>query len=242
MTKIDNPQGMTIVELVVVSLLVAVLSAILYSTLNGIARARESTEKTETADQTAHYIFSRLSLEIASRSYAPLMNRKDQESEGSGFPSGGVPIYMLGVDKKAGESDRDSLRFISSGAAQPLIGAPSNYGLMEVEYRLEEGGDHLPQENNKHTPLTLVREEVPAATNSEEILKKRKVTLPLAENVASLNFRFLKEDNWVNEWKTSNPPLPQAIEITLEIIRGDGETEVFRTAVPIAAKVRQPTS
>lgn len=229
--------GMTLIELVVVALLMSVLSAILYGTINGIARARESTEHIGTIDQAAHQVLGRMMSELASRSFVPLNTQQgiDPTAAGGIASIGNASVYLLGTDKKNGENDADEIRFVSSSAAQPLIGAPSNHGLLEVKYRLAEDPDR-PKSDAEAKVLSLVREEEPAAVTAKDLGKKRRIVLPIADNVVSLNFRYLKKGAWQNEWKESTPPLPEAIEITLQLMSPDGKKEWYRTAVPISSK------
>ena len=87
--------------------------------------------------------------------------------------------------------------------------------------------------------MVLLREEVPAAiTNNTNLLKKRRIVLPLAGNVVSMNFRYLKDGKWKNEWKEINPPLPEALEITLGLEETNGEVAFYRTALPISPRVK----
>ena len=222
--------GLTLIELVVVAVLLAVLSGILYGTLTGIMRARDSTDAVRSVDQSAHHVLSRITMELNSRGFAPLNSRTDDPQQQDAPRAPSAPAYFLGTDQKSGAHERDSIRFVSASAAQPLLGAPSNFGLTEVEYRLAENPD-IPSIGD-HPVLTLVRQEEPAATSSPDISKKRRVVLPLAENVVSLNFRYLKGGKWQNDWKESNPLYPDAVEISLELLRPDGKTELYRTAVP----------
>lgn len=232
---------MTLVELVVVAVLVAVLTAILYRTLDGIMRAKEMTSQLRSSDQTAHYLFSRITAELAGRSFIPLNTREDDKQQ-SGQPSfGGTPKYLVGTSDESGDARHDTLRFVSANAAQPFVGGPANHGMVEVEYHLADNPERekLPFSGDGPTPMVLVRTEEPAAVNTGEILDKRKIILPVAENVVSLGFRYLKDGAWQKEWKETNPPLPEAIEIAIGIREKSGEVEVYKTSVPISAKRRR---
>ncbi len=239
-SRIHSERGLTLIELVVVAVLIAILSGILYQTLNGIIRARDSSDGLRISDQTAHYIFTRLSNELSGRGFIAL-NQKAEGEDGAAPPSAAsaAPSYLLGVNARSGESDQDTLRFVSANAAQPFVNGPANFGLVEVQYHLDEDPNAAPSSLEEKT-YTLVREEEPAAVTSSDLVKKRRIILPVAENITSLNFRYLKGGEWKEEWKSSNPPLPEAIEIAIKIKIPNGRTQTYRTAVPISAKQRQP--
>ncbi|MFN8389567.1 MAG: type II secretion system protein GspJ [Bdellovibrionota bacterium] len=241
-------EGLTLIELVVVAALLALLSALLWGTLSGIIRARDVSDATRTADVTAHYIFSRISNELAGRSFVPLNTVKDDDSSAAGSSSGApqigaAPSYLLGTDEQGGERDLDKIRFVSSNAAQPFVGGQSNHGLVEVEYHLAENPDEdasAPPASGKK-PMTLVRVETPAAVTTKELIQSRRIILPLAENIVSLNFRYLRNGTWQKDWKETNPPLPEAVEVTLGVLAEGDKVETYRTAVAITSKPKQQT-
>jgi type II secretory pathway component PulJ len=240
--KISSEGGLTLIELVVVAVLTAILSALLYGTLSGVIRARETTETSRSADETAHYVLARMSVELAGRSFVPLNVTQEQSltqaQTGNPYSSTGGQTYMFGIDEQNGDTDRDSLRFVSANAAQPFVGAQSNHGLVEVEYHLAENNEGSFSDTDGRRPLTLIREEIPAAVNSDEIIKARRITVPLADNVVSLNFRYLKNGTWQNDWKETSPPLPEAVEITLKLKSSGEQPAVYRTAIPISARLK----
>lgn len=235
-SRLDEQTGLTLVELVVVALLVALLTSSLYGSLNGIIRTRDVTEKLRQADRTAHYIFGRIGLEIAGRSFVPLNKTKDEESE-SPPPTGATASYIRGTANQDGDYDSDSLRFVSANAAQSFIGSAGNAGVVEIEYRLEKAkdssaGDKLPKR-------VLIREEIPANTADTDTQQKRRVLLPLSDEVVSLKFRYKKSGKWQSGWKETTPPLPEMLEMTVGI-RGDNErVEFYRTAFPITQKRKE---
>ena len=247
-TSRKDESGVTLIELVVVATLVAILSAILYGVLSGLIRARDATEKVRDAETTAHYLFARMTRELSStsKSLTPLSTNKasTQGSAVSGSSFGSTSLYFEGINTQSGEFARDSIRFVSSNAAQPFVDGPANYGTVEIRYSLRDtSGDEALRAGVETTvtksgkTMVLVREEIPAAINNNaDLQKKRQIVLPLAGNVAALNFRFLKDGKWKNEWKELTPPLPEAIEITLGLEETDGSIEYYRTALPMAPR------
>ncbi len=242
---ITDESGLTLIELVVVAALAAVLSTILYGVLSSLLKARDATEKIRDAETTAHYLFVRMTKELSStsRSLTPLSLRKQNNQQ----VASGAALYLEGTNKEAGEYARDSIRFVSTNAAQPFVDGPANYGTVEVSYSLQNASDEeamiagVSANENKGDSRTMVfvREEVPASVQLESTRLKRRIVLPLASNVVSMDFRYLLDGKWRNEWKDINPALPEAMEITLGLVETDGKVEYYRTALALAPRARR---
>lgn len=247
----------------------AILSGILYATISGIVRTREIAERALARDRVAHQLLSRMTQEISGRSVTVTLGaRSDDEDEDedlalpgaaagaggspqaapspspSAFPGGtiGTTTFILGADRGTPEEPDDLLRFVTESGSQGFIGGFINHGLVEVEYRLEEDPENKGREGKKlgdRTVKMLIREERPAAAPTAELAAKRKVVVPLAENVTGLNFRYLKDGKWLDMWKTQSPPLPEAVEVTLELADPEGELETFRTAIYVNKRPRR---
>jgi hypothetical protein len=150
------------------------------------------------------------------------------------------------VNKQSAEFARDTIRFVSSNAAQPFVDGPANYGTVEIRYFLDDASSEEAARagldvdaDEDGTTTVFVREEVPAAVAADATRQKRRIVVPLARNVVALNFRYLKDGKWKNDWKDMNPPLPEAIEITLGLVETDGEVAYYRTAVPMLPRIRR---
>lgn len=233
-----SERGLTLIELVVVTFLIAILSGILYGTLGGIIRTRDQTEDLRAMDRTAHYLFGRIGMEIGGRSFVPLNNVNPDGTTPTSAPVAPVPTYMVSESKREGDFDADTFRFVSGNAAQAFVGSPGNFGLVEVEYRLEKSAKADP--SSSIPKRLLIRSEVPAGITSPDIIKKRRVEVPLAEDVVSLKFRFLKDGKWQSGWKDSTTPLPEMIELTIGIRTGGDRVESYRTAFPISQRTNRP--
>lgn len=235
-------EGFTILEMIVVTLLLAIMGSVLYGTINGIIRGRNAALNANSAFETARYIIGRLNRELTSRASEPLSSPDDTQPGaqlGTTTPfGGGRRMYLEGVDRKLGNTDADLLRFTSDGSAQAFIAASGNRGRVEISYRLEEDPETERSFGNDDPVYTLVREERPAGMAEQEIAEAEKVVFPLANNVVSLDFRYLKNNSWTEEWGTRNPGFPEAIEVKL-VIRGEtGQDEEFRTAIGLSRKLR----
>ena len=252
-----SQSGFTLFEVVAVTGILAVLSAIVYGTISGMIRAKTYAEGEIEVEETAHRLLVRFTTELTGRSLLVPLRRGSQNTDletddeqdnadGTKSPQGGNPFgqtnspfpasveYFRGENKEKGSSDQDKLRFVSSTATQTFLGGISNHGVVEVEYRLEPlpDEDQNPSSSSSDEPrekYALVRDETPAGVTDKTILKKRRVVIPVAEPVASLNFRYLKNGKWENEWK--NQPVPEAVEITVGLIDGNGKIRRYKTAV-----------
>lgn len=236
LTTRKQEQGFTILELLFVSVLLALMAGILYSSITGIMRSREAVEDQRATTKVAQSIFSRFITEFSSiTAGSKLSDSKDCFN----------PCPIEGKNKGSGKNASDQIRFISLNASQPIAGAIGNNGLVEVSYKLKKNSSKSPfydPDQDKNLKV-LIREEVPAGIDDKKILKAKRITTPLAYNVSSLNFRYLintvLNQTWENKWdRTRKAQPPIAIEITLGIKGENGRKEVFRTAVHIPSAKR----
>ena len=263
-TKRMDQRGFTLPEVLVVTVLLALLSAILYSVISGILRSREIAHSIVDVDRNAHVILARMTEEFSSRSLMiPVRNSSGSEptpdpqrgptpgaGEGSPWRYVGAQ-YFVGRNTRDGEYDRDSLRFVTHSSGLAPSGVFANHGPIEILYQLQAGseiegadGERITKQGfaDASTPLTLVREEYPASVDDKEILKQRHFVTPIAEGILSLNFRFQKEGKWLEQWRDQSPPLPEAIEITIGL-KGEGDrVEYYRTAIAISPSGKAASS
>jgi len=229
--------GFTFVEVIVVTVLLAVLSLILFGSLDGIIRGREGLQDRSNSTNVARTVLERMSRELSNRALEPL-SQNQNSGDGSTGNSTGSSLSNFGrrafLEGSGGNGGKDKLRFISSGTAQAAYGAFTNYGLVEIEYRLEKD----PKGEDSEIFL-LLREEKPVAITDQELANSKRVVFPLADNITALNFRFLENGAWKNSW--NGVALPEAVEITLKV-KGDNGLELpFRTAVAINQRRRGVT-
>lgn len=235
---IDNnrEKGFTLLELLFVSILLALMASVLYSSITGILLSREAIEDQRATTKVAQTIFTRLITEFSSiKANSKLTETKDCFS----------PCPIEGKNKGNGDNASDQIRFVSLNAAQAVAGAVGNYGEVEVSYKLKKNNRKNPffEEDQDDNLKVLIREEIPAGIDDPKILKAKRITTPLAYNVTSLNFRYFKttilKQSWEDKWdRTRNSLPPVAIEITIGVKGGNGREEVFRTAVHIPSAKR----
>ena len=213
-----NEAGFTFVEVLVVTMLLAVLSFIIFGSLDGIIRGREALQSRSTSTNVARTVLERMSREISNRTLEPLA--QGEQAEGSTRARFGRRELLAGENKE----DRDIIRFTSSGTAQAAYGAFTNHGIVQIEYRLEE--DPKGEEEDVYL---LIREEYPVGVEDEETRTQGRVVFPLADNITQLNFRYLENAIWKDSW--SAVALPEAVEITLKVKAENGLEMPFRTAI-----------
>lgn len=250
--KDQGQDGFTLVEMLVVCVLLALMASILYGTINGILTSKSLVERQREVDREAQFLLDRITRELISKAPISLStdstagNEKDQQADKQQTNLMMTPrSFVEGIHKQNGEADSDTIRFVSNGSGEALLGWIANAGVIEIRYSLQE-----PEDRQSERPkdglesMVLVREELPADVKNKDLLKKRHISVPLASDVVSLTFRYLKEGKWQDEWKSEYARLPEAVEITLGIRGANDEVQIFRTAVavsPIAKKNKQST-
>ena len=255
-----NDAGFTLVELVVVTVLLALMASILYGTLTGIMGGRQIIESEREVSTTALTVLDSITRDLTARALVPLRDPTSSSgsSSGSGTSTGtsggtaGVGFgttglggqargYFFGENKQEGESDADFVRFVANELPGDSPGTPANYGYVEISYRLVEvDRNSIPEDfQGKGNMYQLVREETPADVQEEEITKTRSYETVIADRVAGFNVRYLKDGTWEKTWKSSPNPVPEAVEITLSMFASNGDIQRYRTAVAISKRAKQ---
>lgn len=229
----SSEAGFTLVELIFVSILLVILSAVLYGTLTGIIRTKTALESTRRADRTAEYVLSRLTRELSNRAAVALsvpgdnsqIRRRQADAE----------KYLLGKSRRIAGRDADTIRFTSVGSGQTMMGATDNVGIVEIEYRLEpiegEASEAITSFSDDDQRFALVRIEIPARAPSDEIREQRRLATTLTRDLYSLQFRYRRNGKWINEWSQKRDGFPEGVEITVGVRGATGTIEKYRTAV-----------
>ncbi len=232
----DN-KGFTLIELLIVSVLLALMSSILYGTVTGVIQGKTLVETDSETARTVHHLLMRMTKELSSRIALPLAKRKneDKETDSSGTLVGSQ--YLIGISKESMGGDQDSLRFVSAAGAQAFIGGNTNFGPVEIEYRLEEPPDgrrrFYSTDSERIDTWYLVREEWPADVGNDDIRQARNIIFPVLEDVIGLNFRYLSTGQWQEEWANPRGQIPDAVEISIDVLAKSGKKETYRTAVAL---------
>lgn len=230
--RIQSARGFTLLEVVVVTVLLMLMGGILFGTVGSFVRGRTLVLDGRGNQRAATLIFSRLNRELLSMAPEALSSEALQNS---GERAGNISQkrYVLGTDNSGGKSERDSIRFASEGSGQAVIGGQNNHGRVEIEYRLVEPEGSASTEFGKERRYVLVREEYPAGIKDSTIYKKRKIVIPLAENVLSLNFRYRLGEKWFDAWRGRQVGFPDVVEVEIELASDRGASETFKTAVTV---------
>lgn len=229
-----NDRGFTLVELILVTLLLGVMAAIMFGSLASIRRSAETAQEVRKGERTAQYVIEKLTRELSSATKIKLYQKNDKSKAS---PVVGYSVFE-GLNATEGSTDADSIRFVAATGGQPVFGADANNGPVEVRYFLAEPDESMRQARD--TPndksLSLIREEYPVLVPNEEDREARKIVFPIATNITALNFRYLFDAAWQEDWTgTNGSKLPDAIEISLGISLGDSEqSSLFKTAVAVA--------
>ncbi len=234
-------KGFSLVELLMVTMLLAVMTSILYGTLTGIIRGKNLIEEQKSTTRVAQYVLGRMVRELSGRVREPLSDYVDEENAEEESieateenPAGTKGAeYLRGENGKKGQYDSDKLRFVSSRAGQAYYGSLSNYGMVEVEYSLQDDPQSDKISLNDEKSLVLVRVEQPAGVKNTDIIKERIVRFPISENIVSLNFRYRKNGAWEDSWSEAQSILPEAVEISIKLKTDGGRVETYKTAVAL---------
>jgi len=167
----------------------------------------------------------------------PLDTSSDSKEQNNALSS--KRAYLEGKSDILDETDADSIAFVSASGQTVIQGRLTNYGYMQVSYYLKKETNRDKAGGSANTYL-LLRQEAPASIADDDARKARTVTSVLANNVVRLNFRYLKDDDWLENWSQKEQgQLPSAVEIYLEVGDSDTGRAHYKTAVAIPLGVRQ---
>lgn len=237
---LPGEEAFTLLEIILALSLLVVMISVLYGAFTGITRSTGSMQSTRSIYRSAAFFFNRLNIELTAKSKEALWQKHAPLPESiatTPYPST-ARVVLRGKSKKIFGKQADSLRFVSINGAQEFFGGVSNVGTVEIEYRLEE--DPVQKKHgstrDKVRRLVLVREEMPAGMADHELAKKRRIIFPVANNVVSLSFQYLRDGKWREEWKDAGLGFPEAIQVSIELVGEDDRIEKFRTAFLIERK------
>lgn len=182
--------GFTLIELLIAISIFAVLSAMAYSGLTTVLNTNEGIEKQAKKLTQLQRVIS-----IIERDITQITNRPIRDTFGDVQP----PIRTSSLGTARG------LEFTRAGYQNPLLQARST--LRRIAYKLDD--DKL---------VRMIWQSLDQPQNAEPIIAT------LLENVSNLDFRFYSNSgNLTPNWPPSSsnpdnppPPLPQAVEVTLE--------------------------
>jgi prepilin-type N-terminal cleavage/methylation domain-containing protein len=211
-------EGFTVIEILIAVTLGALILASVYGAYNMVVKTTKNYSKSSDIYQTARVVLDTMAKEI-SGAYQPLF-------------AGGEEVF-LGVDEWYGGLENDSLSMITTTCLQgeeDEIG----YDSFEISYYLGKGRED-----------GLLYMKSAPYFNLEEPFEDGEAVV-LAENVRSLDFKYLKdpeEREWVEQWGGDDTDssegesvalLPYAVRITISLgLEGEEAPTRFSTVAPL---------
>jgi prepilin-type N-terminal cleavage/methylation domain-containing protein len=241
---IQHKKGFTIIELMIATVILAVISGVVYtsffSVTESIGNTRDAVEQLNQQAYLTRHFNTNLTQAFSGwqpgASYRPWSRPEDPVDTAT--PD--APIYWFEHTNDSGVyGDADSLTFASSAPLQGYDALPGHF--KQISYELVDRSDLSDMEEffekeGIDSSMMLQVSEVPLMTYSHEYAensKKQIMEFPfeLMEDleksppgwvvpVRTLNFRFYdgEEEEWQDQWEMKDyNRLPWAIEITAEI-------------------------
>ncbi len=229
---VRNQSGLTLVELVVVAVLLALMSAVLFGTINGIIRSRNTVEQKRIIGRTARYVLGQIREDLRARVAEPVIG-EDEKASGAGNPYQNT--YMIGRRNETDQKNADTLTFVTQNLSAPGTNGTLLPGHSEVSYYLTSASGTLPASGteNADQSLRLIRDTVPAGTKNKKIRDERRSSFVIADNISGLRFRYLFSGKWSEQWLPGQARLPDAIEVTLDIGSAAQDSQRYKMLVAL---------
>ena len=200
MSRPTSAAGFTLLEILVTIVITAMVMTVLFSAHQTFITAGRSIED-GSRDRAARVVLDRIERELVG---ATLIVR-EEESDPLAHP-----YLFVGDDRALGESETDTLRFITQSALRPGATATAP-GPQLVSYAVE-------QESADRLHLVRVAEPVPAQMSKQiSILDAPRV----AEDLATFKLRYQGEAGLLDRWDSTEveqlDQLPLAVEVTIQL-------------------------
>jgi general secretion pathway protein J len=195
-----NARGFTLLEILVAISIVAIVLTAVYGIFISVSNARERLEADGEIYHRVRVVFDRVGRELRGIS-----------------PAGGPEqhgVFRTGKD----EGGNPTLEMTTSATAQ--LGLQQT-GIALVRYSLAA-------EPEKPAGKILYRTEQSALVTDETL--RQAGPMRLAAGIEQLEWRFLLQDQWRNEWDAAQDGLPQLVELTLTMTDARGQKLPFRSA------------
>lgn len=227
--------GFTLVEVIIVTVLIALLASIIFGSLRGIVESRDIFERRAKVSNQSRLLLSQLHRELSSITTTPIVLKSDSASQSSQ----GSTLYrknrsaIFGEHQSSGEFSQDTLIFTSQGSGRAGGGKETNRSDIQVSYHLERNDDFSGESTRHVSVYRLIRTEQPAGVTDEKVIEQGSLELAVASNIAHFRVRFLEDSNepkWAPDWSHGKTASPLAIEIALGVVNEVGKVTVFRTS------------
>jgi general secretion pathway protein J len=219
-----NPNGFTLVEILIAIFIFAVVLTTIYTSYTGTFRVIDETESQAEIYRMASIAMERM-LEDLESIY--ISKREENPESGEETPHS---FQFVGEDLEIKGRCADTLRFISRVHIN-LSGQEQDTGVAEIGYYVEEG--------DEGDDFVLFRSDKPMFEKTFS-LKEKAGGLVLCKRLVSMNFTYYEEDGEVlKSWDSSSDALkdkiPKMVSISLEFVNSlDPEAPLrFMTSVAL---------
>ena len=244
--RLQNEQGFTLLEMILVVSVLVVMMALNYEVLQGIISSKQILDDRRDGMFIANSVLTRLSRELqlavgdAGGSHR-IMQSCDSVSPVPAAPTGpgaaptpaGPRVLLLGEEKNVGTNARgDSLTFLASEAGQYVPDGGSHSGVVQITYRVEPDPE---QPRSEQQNFLLVRDEMPYRAQAAQACKAA-LRFPITKNLVGLEFRYFdkKANEWVDSWTdTRSFSLPAMIQYRVSLRSGNGEIQTYTSAIAL---------
>lgn len=227
-----NNRGFSLVEIIIVSLMISLIFLILFGTLNSLITARDVIENEYSVQRSISSFLSKFRRELIN-ARAENLFFFDNRSGQSNF----TKFYA-----KNNNNGEQSFSFVSNATGLILFNDNPNYGSVQINYFV--------QKNNETEKYDLIREEYQYNPAKPEFIERTIKRYPVLIGAKKINFRFLRNSDWLNDWQIMPSSsvgggretdqilinLPLAIEVYIESEDSSGNLKIFHTASQVGFK------
>jgi len=213
-------RGITLVELIIASVVAAILAGLTMVALQQAVRARNQSKRREEATQRVFSVAQLIAKDLANQV-------RDQELASS-------KIWIRDGDLVGTDSQRDELLVFAQSHRQVRLRSFDDLtegaegGTYEVQYRL------VPMDGDVGT-VWRRRDPVP-----DEYYDGGGVAVPISSGITSLEFEAFDGTGWLTEWDSDTDGLPFAVRVTCRAPIGDSAALAFAQCVIGVDRVPKP--
>lgn len=197
-SRMRQPRGFTLLELVLASAIIATIAAALYGSLGVAFRGRAAAQRQVDAMREAH-----LTMQVITRDFDSILPAAPIPEDGVLRTLAG-PFYGLSTGVGFGSSGAH-LEFYTLARDPRLVGTPLADGVRRVELLLR---------TDFAEPVLVRRVEANLLAETQTDPYEEVI----ANNIRSFTARYFDGYNWLDEWDSTlqGDILPRAVELTLE--------------------------
>jgi prepilin-type N-terminal cleavage/methylation domain-containing protein len=226
-----SQKGLTLVELVVVSALLALMAGVLFGTVNGIIQSRNTIERRLSITRTARYVLTQIREDLRARVLETVIGDDDSRgTSGNQYQA----TYLVGRHQERDRYSADTITFVTQNSATCSADGTTVLGNAEVTYYLSTDrlrGESAAVEHSLGS--ILIRSSVPAGIKDKNLRDKRRLSFTIADSILALRFRYFLAGQWSDQWLAGQGRLPDAVEIALDIGSSEEDLQHFKMLVAL---------